>query len=46
MKDEQRSLAFFQAQPEGPALIFHPSALSLAYVEPPHRARAALRDEK
>jgi len=42
----RRSLAFFQAQPEGPVLIFPPSALSLAHVEQPHRTRAALRDKK
>jgi len=34
------------AQPEGPMLIFHPSALSLAYVEQPHHTRAALMDKK
>jgi len=46
MNDEQRSLGFFQAQPEGLALIFHPSALSLAHVEQPHHVRAALMDKK
>ena len=30
MNDEQRSMAFFQAQPEGPGLFFRPAALSLA----------------
>jgi len=46
MNDEQRSMALFQAQPEGPVLIFHPAALSLAYVEQPHRTRSALLDKK
>jgi len=43
---KQRSRALFQAQPERPVLIFHPSALSLAHVEQPHRTRAALMDKK
>ena len=43
-----RSMAVFQAQPEGPGLCFRPEALypegtqSLAYVESPHRACSAL----
>jgi len=43
---EQRSLALFQTQPEGPVPIVHPSALSLAHVEQLHRTRAALMDKK
>ncbi|NOZ52129.1 MAG: hypothetical protein GXP08_03135 [Gammaproteobacteria bacterium] len=46
MNDEQHSLVFFQAQPEGPMLIVHPSALSLAYVEQPHHTCPALVDKK
>ncbi|HHH47855.1 MAG TPA: hypothetical protein ENK51_03090 [Gammaproteobacteria bacterium] len=45
MNDEQRSMALFQAQPGGPGLCFRPAALSLAYVEQPHRARSALLDK-
>jgi len=46
MSDEQRSLAFFQAQPEGPGLFCCPAALSLAYVAQLHDARSALLDNK
>jgi len=46
MSDEQRSMALFQMQPEGPVRIFHPAALSLAYVGQPHRACSALLDKK
>ncbi|PCH60519.1 MAG: hypothetical protein COC05_04120 [Gammaproteobacteria bacterium] len=52
MNDEQRGLAFFQAQPEGPGLFFCPAALypegtsSLAYVAQLHGARSALLDKK
>jgi len=46
LQNERCSLAFSQAQPEGPVLIFHSSALSLAHVEQPHHARAVLRDKK
>jgi len=33
MNNEQRSMARFQVQPEGPGLFFRPAALSFAYVE-------------
>jgi hypothetical protein len=33
MSNEQRSMALFQTQPEGPVLIFSPAALALADVE-------------
>ena len=52
MNDEQRSLAFFQEQPEGPGLFYCPAALLLAYVAQlqralgVHRARSALLDNK
>jgi len=58
MNDEQRSLAFFQAQPEGPSLFCCPAALYpegtslLAYVAQlqralgVHGARSALLDNK
>jgi len=46
MSDEQRSLAALKGQPEGPARIFHPAALSLAYVGQPHHTHSALLDEK
>ncbi len=46
MNDEQRSMALFQAQPEGPLRIFHPAVLALAYVEQPRDTRAALLDKK
>jgi hypothetical protein len=46
MSNEQRSMAFFQTQPEGPVLIFPPAALALAAVEQPHGTRAALLDKK
>jgi len=39
-------MAFFQRQPEGPVLIFHPAALTLADVEQPHGTRVALLDKK
>jgi hypothetical protein len=42
MNDEQRCMAFFQMQPEGPVLIFQPAALSLAYMEQPYGIRDAL----
>ncbi|PCH60994.1 MAG: hypothetical protein COC05_02535 [Gammaproteobacteria bacterium] len=42
MNDGQRSMAVFQAQPEGLGLCSRPVALSLAYVESPHHARSAL----
>jgi len=45
MNDEQRSLAFFQAQPEAPSLCFCPAVLSLAYGERLHRARSAMLDK-
>jgi len=46
MSDEQRCMSFFQVQPEGPVLIFHPAALPLAYMEQPYVVRAALLDGK
>jgi len=42
MKDEQRRVAFFQAQPEGLGRFFRPTALSVAGVEQLHRASSAL----
>jgi len=45
MNDEQRGMAFFQAQPEGPALCLRPAALSLAYVEQLRNACSALLDK-
>jgi len=33
MNDEQRSMAYFQVQPEGPGLFFRPAALSFACME-------------
>ncbi|MBN4069197.1 hypothetical protein JYT12_00990 [Beggiatoa alba] len=46
MNDEQRSLAFFQVQPEGLNLFSCPAALSLAYVAPLYRTRSALLGKK
>jgi heme exporter protein A len=46
MSDEQRRVAFFQAQPGGPPLFSRPAALSLAYVASLHGTRSALPDEK
>jgi len=45
MKDEQRSLTFFQEQPEGLVLIFHSSVLSLAHMEQSHRAHRDGKNE-
>ncbi len=42
MNDEKRSMAIFQAQPEGPDLCLCPAALSLTHVGSLHRARSAL----
>jgi hypothetical protein len=46
MKDEQRRVALFQAQPEGLGLFLPPAALSFAHVEELHIAHSALLDVK
>ncbi len=46
MNDEQRSMAFFQGQPEGPGLFFHPAALLFAHVNQLHSAHSALLGKK
>jgi len=46
MNDEQRSMALFQPQPEGPSLFFCPAALSLVCVAQLHYTCSALLDKK
>ena len=46
MSNEQRRVALFQGQPEGPGLFFRLTALAVAYIESLYRAPAALLAEK
>ena len=46
MNDEQRSMALFQVQPEGPDLFSRPAALSFAYVDQLHGTHSALLTKK
>ncbi|MCP5444061.1 MAG: hypothetical protein H6968_13610 [Chromatiaceae bacterium] len=46
MSNEQRRVADFQAQPEGPELLFRLTALSVVYLAQPNCSPFALQSKK